>query len=119
MTLTACALAVGLLANLFPASVDPVEPGLQNITHLKVKNMPKASPPEPGVCARDGVVVLMVTFDKGARVTDVKVATSSGCQVFDDNAVRAARKISFTPQKENGAAVTITKEISYRFVMRR
>lgn len=58
---------------------------------------------------------LRATFDKSAKVTDVVVTQSSGCEAFDKNAIRAARGIKFKPATKNGEAVSISKPLEYQF----
>jgi TonB family protein len=49
------------------------------------------------------------------KVTEVEVAEKSICDAFDKSAMKAARKIKFTPAREGGVAVSkyVTIEYSY------
>lgn len=62
-----------------------------------------------------GLVQLKVTFDKSKKVTNVEIATSSGCDNFDKEAIRVAKKIKFNPAIKDGELVTVTKIIEYSF----
>jgi TonB family protein len=65
---------------------------------------------------RGGVYVgVNVTFDKSGKVTDAVIAPggSSGCEEFDEECVRVAKKIKFKPQISNGEPVTVIKTMSY------
>jgi TonB family protein len=109
---------VGVFALMFTLSfaIDTVG---QTVVPLKVKKMPKARPPEVGACKlKEGIATIRVTFDKGGKVTDREVVTSSGCDPFDENARNAAKNISFTPQTEDGSPVTVIRNIQFRYIMR-
>jgi TonB family protein len=76
----------------------------------------KKSPTSIGNCPQSsGVVSLDVTFDKSAKVTDVVIKRSSNCSDFDNNAVKAARKIKFEPAKSDGQPISVTKTVTYSF----
>lgn len=79
---------------------------------LEIINKPHPSLTD---CGQDeAAVVLKVTFDKSSKVTAVEIVSLSGCEFFDKSAIRAAKKITFKPQIENGEAVTITKVVNYK-----
>ncbi len=79
--------------------------------------------PQPIVsrsCSRfEGRTRVRATFDKSGEVTDVELLVSSGCDGFDENAIKAAKKIKFKPALKNGEPVTITKQIEYAFYLGR
>jgi TonB family protein len=56
-----------------------------------------------------------VNFDKSAKITDAVLVQSSGCEEFDNNALKAARGIKFKPAITDGEAATVTKPVEYRF----
>jgi TonB family protein len=62
-----------------------------------------------------GRTVLRVTFDQTAKITDTKIVTSSGCEDFDQNAIKAALGIKFKPAVKDGEAITVTKPVEYSF----
>jgi protein TonB len=82
--------------------------------NIKIKKKPHPSVSR-SCLQTSGVTRVRVTFDKSAKVTDVELIISSGCNGFDDNALRAAKKIKFTPAMKNGEAVTVTKLVEYAF----
>ena len=58
---------------------------------------------------------VLVTFDSSGKVTDARIAgSSSGCKAFDEEVLRAAKKIKFKPEIKNGAPVTIIKPVTYQ-----
>ncbi|GEM_PF-5022652 len=62
-----------------------------------------------------GITKLRVTFDKSAQITNAVVSQSSGCEEFDNNALKAARGIKFEPAFKDGEPVTVTKPVEYSF----
>lgn len=88
----------------------------KKIKPLKILKRPPAS--VQGQCSQiSGRVTLLVTFDKSAQVTDVNMISSSGCDFFDNNVVKAAKNIKFEPQTEDNIPVTIKKQIQYNFTV--
>jgi TonB family protein len=80
---------------------------------LKIIKKPTA---EVVTCGqRSGLTMLRVTFDKSAKVTKAEIVRSSGCAAFDNNSITAARGIKFEPEIKDGAAVTVSKPVEYRF----
>ncbi|HEX8368358.1 MAG TPA: energy transducer TonB [Pyrinomonadaceae bacterium] len=55
-----------------------------------------------------------VTFHSSGKVTDAEIVNTSGCEYFDKEAVRVAKKIKFEPEIKNGEAVTVTKSVEYK-----
>ena len=62
-----------------------------------------------------GTAKLKVTFDRSAKVTNVELISSSGCNKFDKGAIKAAAKIKFKPALKNGEPITITKTVIYDY----
>ncbi len=80
---------------------------------VKIKKKPKV---QLVTCGQSvGLVQLRVTFDKSAKITEIELVKSSGCEGFDQNAIRAARGIRFEPAIKDGEAITVTKPVEYRF----
>ena len=87
----------------------------QQTTDKKLKIL-KKTPPKSGRCSQSsGRTRIRVTFDKSGTVTDAVVTESSGCTEFDDNSLKAARKIKFEPEIKNGEAVTVTKPVEFNY----
>lgn len=84
-----------------------------NDKKLKIIKKPTA---KTGRCSQSsGLAVGIVTFDKSGTISGVEIFKSSGCDNFDNNALKAARAIKFEPQIENGQAVTIKKQVEYTY----
>ncbi len=54
-------------------------------------------------------------FRADGRIGNVELVSGLGSGL-DEEAMRAARSIRFTPAQENGQPVTTTMDIKYRFV---
>ena len=70
-----------------------------------------------GDCPAKSVARVRVTFHKSGKVTDVELVLSAGCNRFDEQALKAARRIKFEPAKKNGKKVTTTKVVEYTATM--
>jgi TonB family protein len=80
---------------------------------VKILNKPRV---ELGRCSQpSGITKLRVTFDKSAKITEAVIVQSSGCQDFDNNAIKAARGIKFKPAIKDGEEATVTKPVEYSF----
>ncbi|MBA2494271.1 MAG: energy transducer TonB [Acidobacteria bacterium] len=85
----------------------------ENDQSLKIKRKPY---PAMGNCEQSsGLATLGVTFDRSAKITNVVVVTSSGCDSFDGKAVKAAKGIKFNPAIKNGEPITVVKLVQYTF----
>jgi len=82
---------------------------------LKIKRKPQARFTQGACSESSGLVSLRVTFDKSAKITDVEMISSSGCDKFDKDAVTAAKGIKFNPAVKNGEPVTVVKIVQYTF----
>lgn len=83
----------------------------------QIKKKPRAGIENSyGKCSGSGTVRLRVVLLKTAQIGDIKIASPSQCSIFDDNAVRTAKKIKFKPAVKNGQAVSVSVlvEFSYR-----
>jgi TonB family protein len=105
-----------LLAFLNHTAIDIMEKAKDakgEYKNIKIKSKPQV---RIGECKQDsGQVILMVTFDKSAKITEVEVESSSGCRDFDENAVQAARKIKFVSATVDGEPITVEKKVAYTF----
>lgn len=63
----------------------------------------------------DVKVVLRAVLHKSGKVTDVEVVESSSCESFQKAAIKIARKISFTPAKKDGVAVSQYQSLIYDY----
>lgn len=65
-------------------------------------------------------VAILVTFDSSGKVTDAKIAGGyNSCEALDDECLKIARKIKFTPEIKNGIPVTVVKPITYQISITR
>jgi TonB family protein len=81
---------------------------------LKIKSKP--IPRLGGGCSQNsGIVTVVVTFDKSAKITKAEISRSSGCDSFDRRAIQAAMKIKFEPELKDGEPVTVSKPVQYSF----
>lgn len=64
---------------------------------------------------RSAVVRLRVTFHESGKITEAAITLPSGCEFFDREALKAARKIKFRPARKNGKGITVTKNVDYSF----
>lgn len=62
-----------------------------------------------------GTLVVLVTIDADGHVTGVSISRSSGSSYIDRAADRAARKSRFKPAVKNGANISSTESITYRY----
>lgn len=84
------------------------------VQKLIVKKSPQ--PVVPSSCSQtSGTTQILATFDKSGKITNVEIKSFSGCEDFDENAVKAAKKIKFKPLVKNGEPLTVVKTISYTF----
>jgi TonB family protein len=67
---------------------------------------------------RELLVRLRVTFHSSGEITDIQVIEDSGCEYFNNEAVRVAEKVKFNPAIKDGEPITVTKTMEYRVGMR-
>lgn len=124
MKVTLIIFAILFFTVIFVGSAKAQEADVSNKTDTKVEiqydqNIKIKKRPQPMFsrsCGQSsGITRVLATFDKSGVITDVEIIKSSGCEGFDENAVRAAKKIKFTPAVKNGEAVTVKKQIEYTF----
>ncbi len=53
------------------------------------------------------------TFHALGKITDVEIIEPSGCDYFDEEAIKVAKKIKFKPEIKDGESITVTKVIVY------
>jgi TonB family protein len=63
-------------------------------------------PSGEGCKERRGLALLRAILRKTGEVTDVEIRQKSGCEEFDRRAVKAVKKIKFTPAKKGGVPVS-------------
>ncbi|HVZ73351.1 MAG TPA: TonB-dependent receptor [Polyangia bacterium] len=92
------------------AQTPPVE-----IAAPSLQGHPEAAYPAEALAARvEGNVGLELDLDAEGKVTGVRVTTPAG-HGFDESAVAAARRFTFTPARRRGVAVPSTVEFTYEF----
>lgn len=57
--------------------------------------------------------LVRVTFDKSGKISAVELVNGSSCLEFDEESLRVARLIKFSPQVKDGEPVTVTKMVVY------
>lgn len=85
---------------------------------VKILYKPRATYPstQNGTICVTGTVTLKVTFLDSGRIGRINIV--SGLPYgLSENAVEAAKKISFTPARKNGKAVSVSKTITYNFTI--
>lgn len=87
--------------------------GDAEITHPVAVHQVDATYPE-GLAPQHADVILIVTLDAHGNVTDVKVETSGGAP-FDEAAVEAVRKWTFSPATKNGKPFAARMKIPFHF----
>lgn len=82
----------------------------------QIKKKPRANYENSyGQCAGQGVVRLKIVLLKTGRIGEVGVIDSSQCEIFDQNAINAAKKIKFKPALKNGQAVSVSVLVEYSY----
>jgi TonB family protein len=87
--------------------------GDAEITHPVAVHQVEATYPD-GLSPQHADVILIVTLDAQGNVTDVKVETSGGA-AFDDAAVQAVKKWTFSPATKNGRPFAARMKIPFHF----
>lgn len=82
---------------------------------LKITSKPRVSLDSRCREKGEGTVRLRVTFHESRKVTDVSVVRESSCSYFDQDAIKAAKRIKFEPALKNGQPMTTTKMLKYNF----
>ena len=67
---------------------------------------------------REVSVKLRVTFLSSGKTTNIQVYEDSGCEYFNNEAIKAAEKIKFEPAIKDGESITITKIVAYQVGIR-
>ncbi len=116
LTIIVIAAAVSYTAN---AQTDKPPTGNLNDQKLKITKKAPVSADVMFRCLKgsrnSGLLVrLKVTFHSSGTVTDVVVSRSSGCDYFDSEALRVAKKIKFKPEVKGGEAITVIRSVEYQ-----
>lgn len=85
---------------------DPVYASSQVDVKAVIKLSEYDIPSGDGCKERQGLVLLRAVLRKTGKVTDVEIRQPSGCEVFDQRAIKAVKKIKFTPAKKDGVLVS-------------
>ena len=88
-----------------------------NITKLRIYSMSKPAMTEEATANNvQGKVILRVVFLSNGRIGTI--STIKGLpHGLTQQAIEAARKIKFEPEKRNGVPVTVTRKIEYTFTI--
>lgn len=65
---------------------------------------------------REGRVVLQLSIDEEGKLVNIEVVVSAG-NGFDDSAVKAIRRSSFSPAMVNGSPIRSRTELPVRFIL--
>ena len=108
------------------AQTDDKSDKSEKVSQKQTEDKPVKITAKPGIsadvfnkCLKDSrnkaiTVVLKVTFHSSGKITDVVIFQDSGCQYFNDEAIKAAKKIKFKAAVKNGEPITVTKTVSYQ-----
>jgi len=111
------ALAIFCLCFAFATNAQENNSVKQSEKDKPLKILTKLKANMDGSCGNDeGTVSLLVTFESTGKIGKVKIIESSGCNAFDQNAAKVAKKIKFEPAIKNGEAITVEKTIKYKFI---
>jgi hypothetical protein len=64
-------------------------------------------------CDKEGSIIYRIVLHKSGKVTDVKVETTTGCNITEEM-IAGFRKLKFTPAKKNGKPVSQLFEMEER-----
>ena len=96
-------------------SADPVDGG--NLSSQILSAKPPAYPVDARRRREQGTVKLMVLVGPDGRVSDIRLATSSGSQALDRAALRAVKRWRWVPQKRAGERVAVRGYVTIPFVL--
>lgn len=83
-----------------------------------VKQVEPVYPPEAVAKKIEGKVYLKLFIDTAGKVTEARVAKSSGDKSLDDSALEAARKFLFEPARQEGRPVGVWVTLPVSFVIK-
>lgn len=95
------------------ASSDPVEGG--DLSSQVLSARPPVYPVDARRRKQQGTVKLMVLVGPDGRVSDLRVAVSSGSDLLDQAALKAVKHWRWTPQKKDGVAVAVRGTVPVTF----
>jgi protein TonB len=98
-----------------PASSDPVEGG--DLSSQVLSARPPAYPIDARRRREQGTVKLLVLVGPDGRVSDIRLATSSGSDALDRAALGAVKRWRWTPQSLAGAPVAVRGYVTIPFVL--
>lgn len=74
-------------------------------------------PAEARKAGMEGTVIIQALIDVDGKITQVKIAKSSGYKLLDSSALESSKRAIFTPAQENGESVQCWVAIPYRFTL--
>lgn len=97
------------------ASSDPIEGG--DLSSQVLSARPPAYPIDARRRKEQGTVKLMVLVGPDGRVSDIRLADSSGSEALDRAALSAVKRWRWSPQTKGGAPVAIRGYVTIPFVL--
>ena len=95
-----------------PFSQLPPDP---SVKPLQILRKPPAEYTDSARSSRiSGTVLLLVLFSKNGKISNIVVLKNLGGGLTEQ-AVRAARQMTFKPQEKNGQPVSVAKRVEYNF----
>ncbi|MCK4667264.1 energy transducer TonB [Candidatus Dependentiae bacterium] len=99
-----------------PPGTSKKPKGITQPVSLLISNQPKY----PRIALKNGIegtVIVKVEVDKLGTPYKVEISQSSGSDMLDNAALRAARKCKFSPAINNGDALESTAILYYKFII--
>lgn len=96
-------------------SAEPVEGG--DLSSQVLSARPPVYPVDARRRKQQGTVKLMVLVGPDGKVADIQLAGSSGSDLLDRAALSAVKRWRWTPQKQNGAPVSVRGFVTIPFVL--
>ena len=79
------------------------------------KSWEENRPSKEGCASRSGTATVRVVLRKTGMVTDAELLGKSGCESFDEGAIRAVERVKFKPAVKGGSPVSQYIVFQYRF----
>ena len=96
---------------------DSAEKLAPNTTTLKILSKPRANYTDSARSAGVmGTITLLINFSADSTTKDILVIRSLGFGL-DQEAIRAAKKIKFTPEIKDGKPISVVKLVQYTFTL--
>lgn len=100
-----------------PVAADPT-PRTVSVEGVAYKRQPQVEYPEQARRRGDtGTVLIRALIDGNGRVDSVSIEQSSGNRLLDQAAIRAVKRASFHPYRENGATQSVFTLIPIAFTL--